>query len=163
MDFIRLQNGDTDGIRTMSALASSIVREHFDPLIGTAQNDYMIARFQSEAAITDQLTHGYRYFFLREAGENLGFLAFYPRGGAMYLSKFYLKKEQRGKGLSHIMLDFVIEAARREGLGSIELNVNRHNSACRAYDSLGFHILREEKNDIGGGFFMDDYVYELPL
>ena len=27
------------------------------------------------------------------------------------------------------------------------------------YEKLGFTRLREEKIDIGGGFFMDDYVY----
>jgi len=29
------------------------------------------------------------------------------------------------------------------------------------YEKLGFKILRSEKNDIGQGYYMDDYVYRL--
>jgi len=78
----------------------------------------------------------------------------------MYLSKFYLKEEARGKGLSRKMLDFVVEAARREGLTSIRLNVNKNNSAVKAYQELGFIKVGERKKDIGKGFFMDDFVFE---
>ena len=59
------------------------------------------------------------------------------------------------------MLDFVISEAKKDGLSSIELNVNRNNSAIYAYEKLGFRIIRTEKNDIGSGFYMDDYVYAL--
>ena len=163
MTFDRLTPGDEAGIAEMSAMAVAIVREHFDPIIGKAQNDYMLSLFQTPEAIRDQLDRGYRYYFVREEGRNLGFLAFYPREGAMYLSKFYLYREERGKGFARPMMDFVIKHARREGLPSVELNVNRNNSAVKVYESLGFHVAREEKNDIGSGFFMDDYVFRLDL
>ena len=68
-------------------------------------------------------------------------MAFYPRGGELVLSKFYLVKAMRGRGYARRMLDFVLENAR----------------------ALGFVRVREEKNDIGGGFFMDDYVYRYAL
>ena len=50
-----------------------------------------------------------------------------------------------------------------EGIPAIELNVNRDNSAVRAYEKLGFQMIRTEKNDIGEGFFMDDFVFRLEL
>ncbi len=163
MNFERLLPGDEGGIKRMSAMATRIVREHFDSIIGAAQNDYMIQRFQTPSAIREQLDHGSSYYFVSEAGKTLGFLAFYPRGGALYLSKFYLYKEERGKGLSRPMLAFVAGRAKAAGLGAIELNVNRDNDAARAYEKLGFTLLRTEKNDIGAGFFMDDYVYRLQI
>lgn len=43
MDFRQLKQDDAAGIAEMSAMATEIVREHFDPIIGRAQNDYMIA------------------------------------------------------------------------------------------------------------------------
>lgn len=147
----------------MSEMAAEIVREHFDPIIGREQNDYMIKKFQSEAAIWEQLQHGYQYYFVNEGKRRIGFLAFYPKENVMYLSKFYLYKEERGKGYSRQMLDFVIHHARQEGRSSIELNVNRNNSAVYAYESLGFKVVRTEKNDIGSGYFMDDYVYSLKI
>lgn len=143
----------------LSELASGIVRRHFDSLIGTAQNDYMIAKFQAPEAIRGQLASGYRYYWVRADGETAGFLAFYPREGQLYLSKFYLAEEFRGKHLARVMLDFVVSAARAEGLPAVVLNVNRDNARVIAiYEHLGFIKVREEKNDIGGGFFMDDYV-----
>lgn len=163
MEFEKLNLSDKNAIKEMSAMATEIVREHFDPIIGKAQNDYMIEKFQTEDAISDQLEHGYQYYFVYDAGERIGFLAFYPRENAMYLSKLYLYKEKRGKGYSGQMLDFVVENARKAGLSSIELNVNRNNSAIYAYEKLGFKVIRTEKNDIGAGYFMDDYVYSLQI
>ncbi len=57
------------------------------------------------------------------------------------------------------MLPFVIEQAKSYGKRLIVLNVNKDNSAVKVYERLGFVKIREEKNDIGQGFFMDDFVY----
>lgn len=148
-------------IREMSEMATSILREHYDPIIGKEQNDYMLQMFQSEEALRDQLSHGYRYYFVREGKKNLGFLAFYFRGNVLYLSKLYLYKDQRGKGFSKTMLEFLKTQAKEQGLHRIELNVNRGNDSRFIYEKLGFTVAWEEKNDIGNGFYMDDYVYAL--
>ena len=163
MDFEQLMPYDENGIKEMSKMATAIVREHYDPIIGKEQNDYMIQKFQTADAIKEQLEHGYQYYFVSDKRRRIGFFAFYPRENAMYLSKLYLYKDERGKGYSRQMLDFVISNARNIGLTSIELNVNRNNSAIYAYEKLGFKVIRAEKNDIGAGFFMDDYVYGLQI
>ena len=163
MNFVQLMPYDENGIKEMSRMATAIVREHFDPIIGKEQNDYMIQKFQTADAIKEQLEHGYQYYFVSDEKRRIGFLAFYPRENAMYLSKLYLYKDERGKGYSRQMLDFVIRNARNICLTSIELNVNRNNSAIYAYEKLGFKVIRAEKNDIGAGFFMDDYVYCLQI
>ena len=147
----------------MSAMAEVIVREHFDPLIGKEQNDYMITMFQTPEAIRSQLEHGYRYYFVLNEGKRIGFLAFYPKHDVMYLSKFYLYKDERGRGYSRQMVDFVRQNTLAEGLKAIELNVNRFNMAVQVYEKLGFHVVRTEKNDIGNGYYMDDYVFRLDL
>lgn len=123
----------------------------------------MIAMFQTEKAIKKQLEAGYRYFFVNENKKAVVFFAFYPKETAMYLSKFYLYKAERGKGYAHQMLDFVIDEARKYGLQAIELNVNKYNSACQVYERLGLKKICSEKNDIGNGFYMDDYVYRLDI
>ena len=163
MNFVQLMPYDENGIKEMSRMATAIVREHFDPIIGKEQNDYMIQKFQTADAIKEQLEHGYQYYFVSDEKRRIGFLAFYPRENTMYLSKLYLYKEERGKGYSRQMLDFVIRNAQDIGLTFIELNVNRNNSAIYAYEKLGFKVVRTEKNDIGSGFFMDDYVYGLQI
>ncbi|MFW6229884.1 MAG: GNAT family N-acetyltransferase [Halanaerobium sp.] len=161
MQFKKVKKDDFSSVQRLSKLAAGIVKKHFDPIIGPEQNDYMIEKFLSVESITEQLKEGYQYYFVQNKQQkDIGFLAFYPKEESMYLSKFYLKKEARGKGLSRKMLDFVIEAARKEGLTSIRLNVNKNNSAVKAYQKLGFKKVGERKKDIGNGFYMDDYVFE---
>ena len=161
MEFIKITGCDPEKVAHLSDLATSIIREYYDPLLGKAQNDYMIEMFQSERAIKEQLAHGYRYYIPSSEGKELGFLAFYPREDSLYLSKWYLKREERGKGYAGPMLAFLREEAKKEGLSAIELNVNKYNPTVAVYEKLGFVRIRSEKNDIGSGFFMDDYVYRL--
>ena len=59
MDFIKLTLGDVNGIKEMSEMATAILREHYDPIIGKEQNDYMLDMFQSVEAVMEQLSHGY--------------------------------------------------------------------------------------------------------
>lgn len=161
--FDRLNIDDEKGIIEMSQMATAILREHYDPIIGVEQNTYMLNMFQSVDAIKGQLDHGYRYYFVRDEGRDLGFIAFFPRDNAMYLSKLYLYKSERGRGISHKIIDFVSDEARKENLSSIELNVNRGNETVNIYKKLGFRIIRDEKNDIGNGFYMDDHVFALDV
>ena len=41
MNFEQLMPYDENGIKEMSKMATAIVREHYDPIIGKEQNDYM--------------------------------------------------------------------------------------------------------------------------
>lgn len=165
MNYIKLSPNDESLINDLSDLASAIVREHYDPIIGTEQNDYMIAKFQSPASIKEQLSRNISYYMVNtDDDEEAGFIAFYPRGTELYLSKFYLEKSQRGKGMARQMMDFVVNEARKMGAASVTLNVNKHNDlAIAVYEKLSFHRIRSEKIDIGSGWYMDDYVYEYKL
>ena len=165
MNYIKLSPGDEALINDLSDLASSIVREHYDPIIGVEQNDYMIEKFQSPSSIKEQLSHSISYYLVNtDDAEKVGFIAFYPRGTELYLSKFYLEKSQRGQGMARQMMDFVINEARKMGAASVTLNVNKHNDlAIAVYEKLSFHRIRSEKIDIGSGWYMDDYVYEYKL
>ena len=84
MNFREIDLSNKDHIREMSKMATEIVREHFDPIIGKEQNDYMLERFQSVDAIRNQLKNGYRYFFVSDGDQEIGFVAFYPKGRNMY-------------------------------------------------------------------------------
>ena len=159
--FVPVTLQDRKKVQELSDLASEIVKEHYDPLLGSEQNDYMIQMFQSVPAITKQLEHGYQYDMVcLRNGTAIGFVGYYPKDrDEMYISKFYLHRDYRGKGISRKMLDFVIEECRKQGLCRITLNVNKYNDAILAYEKLGFTRLRSEVNDIGHGYVMDDYVY----
>ena len=158
-----LKPNDSKGIEEMSRLATAIMREHYDPIIGKEQNDYQLERFQSVLAIKNQIRDGYRYYFVKDGETYIGFLAFYPRNDALYLSKYYVVKDRRGKGIGKQMLSFLVKQAKAMSLKAIELNVNRRNPTVEIYKALGFSIIREEDNEIGHGFIMDDYVFRLEV
>lgn len=160
MTYLKIMHHDTDTIAKLSQFASSIVKEHYDPILGSVQNDYMIDKFQSSEAIIEQIMQGHYYYLMITDVHKIGFIAFYPRENDLYISKFYLQKDHRGKGLSKDMFSFIISKARELGFDAIVLNVNKYNRmAIRAYEKLGFIKTNEEKNDIGNGYFMDDFVY----
>ena len=161
MEFMKVELANDEFVSRLSRIACEIVKKYYDPLLGAEQNDYMIEKFQSVAAIRSQLSRGYRYYIAQDRFHAIGFLSFYPRGDHLYLSKFYLSEGERGKGYGRKMLDFCVQNAKDEGLGAIELNVNKNNASIAIYERFGFKRIRSEKNDIGHGYFMDDYVYRL--
>ena len=57
-----------------------------------------------------------------------------------------------------------MDLCRREGYRAIWLTVNKHNSgSVAAYERLGMTRVRSQVAGIGGGFVMDDYVYEIEV
>ena len=95
MDFQQVQSADAE---ELSVLATRIVKDYYDSIIGAQQNDYMLKKFQTTTAIQEQLSHGYSFFFAQTEGRNVGFLGYYLREDHLYLSKLYLDKQERGKG-----------------------------------------------------------------
>lgn len=163
MEFISINASDEKNVKRLSDMAREIVKDFYDPLLGPEQNDYMIELFQSVPGIMRQFGSGYRYYIASEDGRDIGFFGFYPREDALYLSKFYLYKQERGRGFGRQIVSFLSEEAKKEGLAAIELNVNKYNPSIAAYEKMGFVRIRSEVNDIGHGYVMDDYVYRLDI
>ena len=136
VSFEELFVSEDDKVREMSELASAIIKDYYDPLLGEEQNDYMIEMFQSYTSIKNQLAAGKRYFFVKENGKNIGFICFYPTKGAMYLSKLYLQKDVRGKGYARKMLRLIRDEALKIGLHAIELNVNKGKAGLSMKSSV---------------------------
>lgn len=149
-------------IMEVNRLAGLIWHEAYRGIVSREQIAYMIERFQSVRAITEQVAlDGYRYFLLEDDGRAVGYCGVQPHDGRLFLSKIYLLAEVRGQGYLRRMLDRLIELCREVGAQSIWLTVNRHNErAIAAYRHAGFREVRTQVSDIGGGYVMDDYVME---
>ena len=157
---IREVCGEAD-IRRMTKVAEVVWREANVAFCTPEQVEYMIEMFQSYEAVSGQLVHGYRYFLVEEDGEILAYFGVQPQGERLFLSKFYILKEHRGKGIFSMGLEFMAELCREQQLDTIYLTVNRNNThACEVYLHKGFKIAEEAVADIGCGFVMDDYIME---
>ena len=149
-------------IREVAIVAEKIWHEHYDPLIGEAQVNYMVDKFQSEKAMIDQIGHcGYQYFKLDSLGGLAGYFAIREDKDALFLSKFYIAPQFRGRSYARKALGFIEQICRDKKLERIWLTVNKGNlSSIRIYENLGFVKFGTLISDIGEGFVMDDDTME---
>lgn len=151
-------------IESAAGLAAEIWRGYFSCIISEEQIEYMLDRFQSPAAIKEQTERqGYEYYWMRRGEEPVGYMAVKPEADTdkLFLSKFYMKQEHRGRGYASLALDWLVRLCRERGHRAIWLTVNRYNeTALAVYKKKGFYTVRTQVADIGNGFVMDDFVME---
>ena len=152
-------------IQQLAELASQIWNEYFVEVLSKEQITYMVEKFQSVSAITEQIQEGYHYYFIINDMELIGYFGICKqKDGTMFLSKLYLTKEQRGRGYASQAFQFIREKSLDQGCSSIWLTVNRHNQqAIAVYEHLGMQRIQEQVIDIGNGFVMDDFIYRFSL
>ena len=150
----------TEGDReTVATLADSIWRDHYSPIIGIAQVEYMLNRFQSAEAIEAQCQAGYVYCLVQQDAVAVGYFAVQQQAEDLFLSKFYVVASERGQGYGRQMLAEIEQIARGRGCDRITLTVNKHNTTTlQIYQRLGFTVTDAIVTDIGGGFVMDDFL-----
>lgn len=150
----------------VAGLAEKIWHECFTEIISAGQIDYMVEKFQSIAAMTDQIENqGYTYLAVRDNGELCGYIGVKPESDdRFFLSKLYLRADKRGKGIASEMLKRVFDEARSQGKKRVYLTVNKHNDhAVAFYKKTGFVIADTAVTDIGSGYVMDDFIMEYTL
>lgn len=143
-------------------LADVIWRQHYIPLVGKPQIDYMLDKFQSVEAISKQIENdGYEYYVLTFDETPAGYIGFKKEADHVFLSKIYVLSDFRGKKIGKAAIQFIQEQAKRNQLKAIRLGVNIHNTnSIKAYEKLGFKTVNTFVTDIGNGFVMDDFIME---
>lgn len=149
----------------LAEFAARLWHSAYDGLLGGGQVGYMTDKFQSAEAMRRQIeSDNYIYFYIVDGGRRIGYCAIRPESEKLFLSKLYLEESARGKGWGRKALAEVAETARRLSLKSVYLTVNKQNDrAVRAYERFGFRRAGACVTDIGGGYAMDDYIYEYAL
>lgn len=153
-------------VPALAELAHQIWFEYWPALIGADQTAYMVEQFQSRAAIErDMREHAYEYWFVRAAddGRVVGYTGGHvePETNRFFVSKIYLRAEERGKHFASAVVRFYERLCRERGLGAMYLTVNKGNElGIRAYEGNGFATIDAVETDIGQGFIMDDYIME---
>lgn len=149
-------------IAEVAQLATEIWHEYYVSIITIEQIDYMIGKYQTVPAITDQIHYmGYEYYLIHNDGTTVGYISVKQEEGKLFLSKFYIGKEYRGRSFATQALAFLEKLCKERNLSHIWLTVNRDNeSSIAVYEKKGFRIIREQIADIGNGFVMDDFIME---
>lgn len=157
-----VEANDVDSLRIINDLANSIWREHYIVIIGTEQVEYMLNKFQSVHSISNQIKEeGYKYYLLSFRDDFAGYIGIKVEDDALFLSKLYVDKKYRNKGIAKKGIEFLMNFCIENNLKKIWLTVNKYNSSSiSVYNKLGFLITNQQVSDIGGGFVMDDYIME---
>lgn len=149
--------GNRGQIATVAELARETWTQHYTPIIGAAQVEYMLEKFQSMEAIARQiLAEGYEYY-LAPGGGYLALVSDMAKKSVL-LSKIYVRETLRGTGLGRAMVVFAEKRSAELGCRELWLTVNKNNAGSIAfYERMGFCKTRRVLTDIGGGFVMDDW------
>lgn len=151
-------------VYSTTAVAEEIWHQHYTPIIGKEQVEYMLEKFLSPEALVEQINSGYEYFVFSYEYTFAGFAGIHEENGKLFLSKLYVHKDFRGKGIASYLFQKFIEICKMRNIGTIWLTCNRHNEhSLDVYKHWGFTIVREEATDIGNGFVMDDYIMEYEI
>ena len=158
---VKAGQGDIPLVR---AIADSVWPRVYRGLLSPEQISYMMDMMYSSEVISKELSCGVEWYLLNCGNETAGYLSIYFFDDVCKLDKIYIKEEFRRSGIGRTGIEFVKDAARKRGVKQLILNVNKYNkSAHAAYFRYGFTHLRDEVNDIGNGFVMDDFVLALDI
>ena len=147
-------------------IAASIWPETFRSILPPEQIPYMMKMMYSPEVMERELAAGFHFDALYIGDIPAGYVSYskYDLPGVAKLHKVYLLCKFHGQGYGTSMLEHACRRCRELGFDRVRLNVNKHNSrAIAAYERNGFVRVEAVKIDIGGGFFMDDYVMEKAL
>ena len=154
----------TRDLQQVEALASKIWHEHYTPIIGKHQVDYMLDKYQTVKAMEQQIKEGSEYFLILNDSLVSGYIGIRQEADHIFLSKVYVEKEQRGRKLGKAAIEFMQSLAIKRNTPRIILTVNKNNTdSIAVYEKMGFEKAEAIVMDIGGGFVMDDFRMILNL
>ena len=159
---------DAGQLKTVEELAWKIFPPTYAELIPAAQIPYMMRRMYDQTVLREEIAAGLHYALIYDGASSVGYISWHltDHDGRkiMRLEKLYLDFACHGRSIGNMGIRYVIEAAKRTGASFISLNVHKRNfRAQKAYLRAGFYRWRCEKEDVGNGFFKDDYVMRFDL
>ncbi|HEV7394267.1 MAG TPA: GNAT family N-acetyltransferase [Burkholderiales bacterium] len=154
-----LADNDVDAL---CELASIVWRQHYPPIIGASQTEYMLAQRYVPCVIRAELAAGNVWWDVLSRGdEMIAFVSSFPAGAQdeMKLDKLYVRPDQQRHGYGGMLIAHTCERAKHLGYRTVTLAVNKRNTKeIAAYRKHGFDIRETSVKEIGGGFIMDDYI-----
>jgi diamine N-acetyltransferase len=145
-------------------LAYKIWPNTYGQILAKEQLDYMLDQFYSIQSLETQLLKNNQVFLL--AHENdvyYGFAAYelnYNDLPKTKIHKIYVLPDTQGKGIGKNLMNKIQNIAIQNNNTTLNLNVNRFNSAKDFYEKNGFTITETIDIEIGRGYLMQDYVME---
>ncbi|HUI32453.1 MAG: GNAT family N-acetyltransferase [Dysgonamonadaceae bacterium] len=164
---IEIRRAGEKQIPKIIKLADELWPATFTSILSAKQIAYMMEMMYSRESLEKQMNDGHQYAIVMENDVDVGYVSYeinHDNSDKTKIHKLYILPEHQRKGIGKIVVDYVAQEARRSQNSALFLNVNKHNeSAIGFYEKHGFFLVKKEVIDIGNGFIMDDFVFELEL
>lgn len=157
---------EIEELKYVQSIAQQTWPDTFEGILSPEQIEYMLSWMYSLEMLEKQHKEGHLFFLAEESGGKLGFTGIEVNyePGKTKIHKIYILPTAQGKGVGKALFQKIREIANGNNQKSLLLNVNKFNQgAIDFYEYLGFVNIRNEVNDIGNGYVMDDFVFELKL
>lgn len=144
-------------IPVIAQLAHKIWHKHYPDIITIEQIDYMLSNRYSAGAIGQQMRGGEKFFLAYAEDEPIAYASVELQDHFYYLHKFYVDVSKHRGGIGHHFFAYLLK--QMDASKPIKLQVNRMNyKAINFYFKMGFVIEHAEDFEIGGGYYMNDFV-----
>lgn len=162
---LSIRNATIKDIPLIRELNLKIWPKTYGAILSDAQIAYMLEMMYAPEVLRRQMEEpGHQFILCYDDEQPVAFASFAPLSeGAYKLHKIYVLPNQQGKGIGRYMIDHISGELKKQNIPYLYLNVNRYNPAKSFYEKIGFTVAYEEDIDIGGGYFMNDYILKLAL
>lgn len=160
---IEIRKAEIADLACIQSLAHEIWPLVYSNMISVNQIEYMLRWMYALEKLKQDVMNGVIFLLVSEDDKDCGFLAFEMREHETFLHKLYLHPEMHGKGIGKRMIMQVEWAARDNNSDCIRLTVNRNNPNVDFYFNQGFEVEDEKDFDIGGGYWMNDFIMKKNL
>lgn len=159
---LRIREADINDIELIRDLTFKVWPQTYASILTQEQIEYMLEKMYSKLSLEKQMVaEGCQFIIVYDGDKPIGFASFGEIAPSIYkLHKLYILQTVQGKGAGRFAIDYIINKIAPLGATALQLQVNRYNKAKSFYEKLGFEEIDKIKLDIGGGFFMDDFVMQ---
>ena len=154
---LSFQAANPSDIPLIYQLAEKIWHAHYPDIITRQQINFMLQSRYSEEAIRQGMESGEKFFLAYQDDIPVGYASIEQKPEYCYLHKFYLDVSKHRTGIGQQFFNYLLQHT--DTTKPVKLQVNRQNiKAVNFYFKAGFTIQKAEDFDIGGGYFMNDFV-----
>lgn len=155
----------SDDLKTIQSIAHRTWPATFGDILSTKQIDYMLGMMYTPAALIEQTNKGHTFLILNDGNSDIGYVSYQHDylPDTTKIHKLYVLPGNQGHGYGKKLIKSVEEIARQAEQERLRLDVNYQNKAVGFYEYLGFVNIGRFNTDIGNGYLMEDYIFELGL